>query len=253
MKKNIIVLILFLSLVSCKSKHIVSNTIADTEASAKEIAASYNQQANLEFNTLHIKGSTNYGFISPALDIRIQKDEMILVSIRIPIGGTIIKACATPEYISYYNKLEGEYYHGSYQLLSNFLGIQLDYSQVQNLLLGRAIDNLSREKLLLEIENNLYKLKSNKIGLKKAYFVEPLNFRLVRQFIEQPQFNRSGSVEYADFKLQNNTILPYSISIQSISNDKKNDFKVNYKSIEFNTEISFPYQIPDGYKEVEIN
>ncbi len=253
MKKTIVVLVLFLSLLSCKSKHVASNTIAITDASSKEIVANYSKQAALDFKTLHIKGSTKYGFISPALDIRIKKDEMILVSIRIPIGGTIIKACATPEYISYYNKLEAEYYHGSYALLSNFLGIELDFKQVQHLLLGRAIDDLTREKLVSEIENNLYKLSSKKTNLNSAYFFDPISFRLVKQFIEQKQHNRSGSVEYADFRAQNNTILPYSININSISDDKQNEFKVNYKSIDFDTEISFPYQIPDGYKEVEIN
>lgn len=253
MKKNIVILILFLSLLSCKSKQVTSNITAIADASAKEIVNSYAKQANLDFRTLHIKGSTKHGFISPALDIRIKKDEMILVSIRIPIGGTIIKACATPEYISYYNKLEGDYYYGSYALLSNFLGIELDFKQVQNLLLGRAIDDLTKEKLLSEIENNLYKLSSKKIQLNSAYFFDPVNFRLVKQFVEQKQHNRSGSVEYADFRTQNNTILPYSININSNSNDKKNEFKVNYKSIEFDTEISFPYEIPDGYKEVEIN
>lgn len=253
MKKTIVILVLFLSLLSCKSKHVASNTIAIANASAKEIADEYSKQAALDFKTLHIKGSTKHGFISPALDIRIKKDEMILVSVRIPIGGTVIKACATPEYISYYNKLEGEYYYGSYALLSDFLGIELDFKQVQNLLLGRTFNDLTREKLLSEIENNLYKLSSTKINLNSAYFFDPINFRLVKQFIEQKQHNRSGSVTYADFKTQNNTTLPYSITIHSSSSDKKNEFKVNYKSIDFDTEISFPYQIPDGYKEVEIN
>lgn len=245
------ILSLLLIITSCKTKQSVLE--ADTSVSAKEIIENYNNRNQLDFQTLHIKGSTKYGFLSPNIDLRIKKDEIILVSIRVPLAGTIIKAKVTPDYVSYYNDLQSEYFEGDYEFLSDFLGTELDFQKVQNLLLGRTLDNLSREKFIFEIENNLYKLSSSRKDLNKAYYFEPNNFRLVRQFVEQKHENRSAFVEYSNYKIQNNNVLPFTVFISSLNKKDKNEFKVEYKSMEFNTGISFPYEIPSGYRAIEID
>lgn len=244
------ILSLLLIITSCKTKQSVLE--ADTSVSAKEIIENYNNQNKLDFQVLHIKGSTSYSLFNVNLDIRIKKDEIILVSGRV-LGTTIVKAKITPDYVSYYNKWESEYFEGNYEFLSDFLGTELDFQKVQNLLLGRTLDNLSREKFIFEIENNLYKLSSSRKDLNKAYYFEPNNFRLVRQFVEQKHENRSAFVEYSNYKTQNNNVLPFAVFISSLNKKDKNEFKVEYKSMEFNTEISFPYEIPSGYRAVEID
>lgn len=251
MRKYTSVLILFLLVTSCKTKQSVIE--ADSSVSSKEIIENYNNQNGLDFQTLHIKGSTKYGFLNPNIDLRIKKDEIILVSIRVPLAGTIIKAKVTPDYVSYYNDLQSEYFEGDYEFLSDFLGTELDFQKVQNLLLGRTLDNLSKEKFIFEIESNLYKLSSSRKDLNKAYYFEPNNFRLVRQFVEQKHENRSAFVEYSNYKIQNNNVLPFAVFISSLSKKDKNEFKVEYKSMEFNTEIPFPYEIPSGYRAIEID
>lgn len=252
MKNYIGVLILFFIVTSCKTKQYVSGSEADSSFSAKNVIENYNKNS-LDFKTLHIKGSTKYKFISPSIDLRIKKDEIILVSIRVPLAGTVIKAKVTPDYVSYYNNWESEYFEGDYEFLSNWLGTELDFQKVQNLLLGRTMDNPEREKFVLTIENNLYKLFSERKNLSKAYFFEPDTYQLKKQFVEQKHKNRSASVEYNNYKNQNNSVLPFVIVIKSLNEKDENEFKVDYKTIEFNTQITFPYQIPDGYKEVEID
>lgn len=244
------ILSLLLIITSCKTKQSVLE--ADTSVSAKEIIENYNNQNKLDFQVLHIKGSTSYSLFNVNLDIRIKKDEIILVSGRV-LGTTIVKAKITPDYVSYYNKWESEYFEGNYEFLSDFLGTELDFQKVQNLLLGRTLDNLSREKFIFEIENNLYKLSSSRKDLNKAYYFETNNFRLVRQFVEQKHENRSAFVEYSNYKTQNNNVLPFAVFISSLNKKDKNEFKVEYKLMEFNTEISFPYEIPSGYRAVEID
>lgn len=226
---------------------------ADLSVSTKEIVENYNSQNRLDFQTLHIKGSTKYGLLNPSIDLRIKKDEIILVSIRIPIGGTIIKAKVTPDYVSYYNKWESEYFEGDYEFLSDFLGMELDFQKVQNLLLGRTLDRLEKERFTYSVENNLYKLSSSRKDLEKSYYFEPNSFRLVRQFVGQKHENRSAFVQYSNYKEQDNNVLPFSVLINSLNGEDKNEFKVEYKSMEFNTGITFPYEIPSGYRAIEID
>ena len=249
-KRHIAFLALLLVVTSCKTKKSVFE--ADTSVSAKEVIENYNNQNNLDFQTLHIKGNTSYSLFNVNLDIRIKKDEIILVSAR-TFFGNAAKVKITPDYVSYYNNLQSEYFEGDYEFLSNFLGTELDFQKVQNLLLGRTLDELKRERLTYEIENNLYKLSSKRSDLNKAYYFEPDNFRLVKQFVEQKHENRNAFVEYSNYKIQNNNILPFSILINSLNKKNKNEFKVEYKSMEFNTNVSFPYEIPSGYREIKID
>ena len=251
LKKHTVLLVLLLAVTSCKTKQSVVSE-ADTSLHSKEIIQKYKQQNSLNFKTLHIKGNTSYQIFNVNLDIRIKKDEIILVSGRF-LGTTIVKAKITPDYVSYYNKWESEYFEGDYDILSEFLGTELDFQKVQNLLLGRTLDELDREKFVFEVENNLYKLSSNRSDLNKSYYFEPDNFRLVKQFVEQKHENRSAFVEYSNYKEQDNSILPFFVLINSLNKNEKNEFKVEYKSMEFNTEISFPYDIPSGYREIKID
>lgn len=243
-------MVLLLVVTSCKTKNSVLE--ADTSVSVKEVVKNYKSQNSLDFKTLHIKGNTSYSLFNISLDIRIKKDEIILVSCRAPLVGTVIKAYITPDYISYYNKWDSEYFEGDYEFLSEFLGTELDFQKVQNLLLGRTLDEIDRERFVYAIENNLYKLSSNRSNLSKAYYFEPLDFNLVKQHVEQKHENRSAFVEYSNYKIHNSIKLPYSVFIFSLNGKDKNEFKVDYKTIDFNTEISFPYNIPDGYKKIEI-
>src|SRR5690606_25819263 len=124
MKKYISLFLLTVILVSCKSKQVVSPMV-DESVTAKVIVERYSKN-QLNFNTLHIKGNTKYGILSPSIDLRIKKDEMILVSVRVPIiAGTIVKAKVTPDQVSYYNNLEREYFEGDFDFLSNWLGTEL--------------------------------------------------------------------------------------------------------------------------------
>lgn len=251
--KSLLIIFFFLIVISCKTKQSVFNK-TDASISVKEVIENYTNQNQLDFQTLHIKGSTKYGLLSPAFDLRIKKDEIILVSIRIPLAGTIIKAKVTPEYVSYYNNLQSEYFEGDYEFLSDFVGTELSFQKVQNLLLGRTLDDLEQDKFTIEVEKNLYKLSSSsRYGIVKVYYFEPINFRLVKQFVEQKYKNQSASVEYSTYKIQNNNVLPFSILLNSMNEGEQNEFKVEYKSMEFNTAISFPYEIPEGYRRIEID
>lgn len=250
LKKYIAFLALFVLVTSCKTKQSVLE--ADTSVSVKEVIKNHKSQNSLDFKTLHIKGNTSYSLFNISLDIRIKKDEIILVSCRAPLVGTVIKAYITPDYISYYNKWDSEYFEGDYAFLSDFLGTELDFQKVQNLLLGRTLDELDRERFVYAIENNLYKLSSERRDLSKAYYFDPSEFNLVKQYVEQKHQNRSAFIEYSNYKTYKNNKLPYSVFIFSLNEKDKNEFKVDYKTIDFDTEISFPYNIPDGYKKIEI-
>jgi hypothetical protein len=250
--KYLSLLIFFVVLTSCKSRKNLAYSEADASLATQKLIENY-QSNKLEFNTLHIKGNAKYGIYNPSVDIRIRKSEEILVSVRMPIIGVVAKAKITPDYVSYYQKIDSEYFEGEYEFLSHLLGTDLDYQKVENLLLGKAIDNLNKEKFRFSVEDNSYRLTTTYSNLKKSYFFEPNNFRLEKQFLEQPLEKRNVLIRYSGFKNYEENILPHSIVLNVENQNNKNEFRIEYKSVEFNTNISFPYEIPRGYSEVIID
>lgn len=252
MNKYTTLLLFLLLLTSCKSRKNLAYSEADASFSTKKVIENY-QNNKLEFNTLHIKGNAKYGIYNPTVDIRIRKSEEILVSVRMPIIGVVAKAKITPNYVSFYQKIDSEYFEGEYDFLSNLLGTELDYQKVENLLLGKVIDDLAKDKFQFSIEDNTYRLTTIYSSLKKSYFFAPDNFRLEKQFLEQPLQGRNVLIKYSGYKNYEENVLPHSVVFNVENQKDKNEIKLEYKSVEFNTDISFPYEIPRGYSEIIID
>jgi transcriptional regulator len=164
------------------------------------------------------------------------------------------KALITPTTVSYYEKINSTYYEGDFTSLSKWLGTELDYSKVQNLLVGETLDDLRKGKYVQTIVENLIRLEDEKsTNLKKTFFLEPEKYLLQKEQISQSSENRMLEIKYSDNKVFNQGTLPTSIEINAIQPKGKTDINLNYNTISFNEELSFPYSVPSGYKKVIIN
>jgi hypothetical protein len=243
-------------LVSCKSKAIVVEGKANEILSSKEIV-SHHYANNKDFSTAYIKATAHYENEKQSqnvtAEIKIKKGEMILISIRF-LGITMAKALITPESVKYYEKINGNYFEGNYATLSQWLGTDLDFVKVQNLLLGQALDDLRQSNLTTTIEDTLYKLEDNSdVNTSKAYFFEADKFLLKKERITQTEQGRMLQILYPNFTEYNPMALPATISINALQQQKKTDITIAYNSVTFNEELSFPYSVPEGYERLFIN
>ena len=165
MKKAALVVVLTVFMISCKSKAVIVAASNEPVApanylSAKKIIENYYTNKN-EFSTLYIKSSARYAddkqTQNVTAEIRIKKDEQILISIRF-LGITMAKALITPTMVSYYEKINGNYFEGDFSSLSQWLGTDLDYNKIQNMLLGQAIDDLTKGKYIESLLEHTYRL-----------------------------------------------------------------------------------------------
>lgn len=245
-------------MISCKSKAVAvqNNTteIVETKTDKKAIDKHYDNK--LDFKTLYIKSSARYvdekQSQNVSAEIKIEKDKQILVSVRF-LGITMAKALITPTTVSYYEKINSTYYEGDFTSLSKWLGTELDYSKVQNLLVGEALDDLRKGKYTQAIVENLYRLEDEKeTKIKKTFFLEPEKYLLQKEQISQPSENRMLEIRYSDNKTFDQGTIPTAIEINAIQPKGKTDINLNYNNITFNEELSFPYSVPSGYKKVII-
>jgi Domain of unknown function (DUF4292) len=242
--------------VSCKSKSVaVEASKPTTRMSSNKIIENYNNN-KLEFSTLYIKSNVAYAddkrSQNVTAEIKIKKDQQILVSVRF-LGITMAKASITPTAVSYYEKIGGTYFEGDFSSLSQWLGTDLDYNKIQNMLLGRAIDDLEKGKYSESFVDQIYKLEdvsSNKIL--KSFFFDATTFMINKQEVTQTAEGRMIQVAYSDNAIYKEATLPTKVLINTIQKKGKTQINLEYSTITFNEELSFPYDVPNGYKRVII-
>lgn len=259
MQKYLIFTIFLFTIASCKTKKTVAEQMVSQEVitnnKAQEIIQKHYENI-LNFQTASIRTSADYQdkkqSISINADIRIKKDEIIWINLKF-FGIPMAKALITPTRVSYYEKANGTYFDGNYSILTKMLGTDLDFQKVQNLLLGRPVDDLTKEDFIAEITDNLFQLKSkNKTDVEKLFSFETANFLLKKQFINQISKNRNVLVNYPAFFNQDNMFLPTGVSILANQKDQVK-IDVEYKKITFNESLSYPYSIPNGYSQIKID
>ncbi|AWH84484.1 DUF4292 domain-containing protein [Flavobacterium album] len=259
MRKSIGILIMALAFASCKTKQAVvpeQAVTAETARSAKEVIDGHNRIPK-DFQTLYIKADASYKDSKQSqnvsADIRIKKGEMILVSVRF-LGITMAKALITPKKVSYYEKINNTYFEGNYAMLSRWLGTELNYDKVQNMLLGEALDNLEKGNYQMAVENGQYKLQGKEAkGINKELFFEGANFLLKKQVVAQGgQEPRSLDIQYPAHKEYPKAVLPAEIKIEAEQKDRVN-LKIEYNSVTFDEKLSFPYDVPEGYEQIFID
>ena len=258
MNKILSVVILAMLLTSCKAKKVavpteVSTTVSDITVS-NIIKNHYG--VNRNFKTAYIKSNIDYTDAKQSLglaaDIRIKKDEIILVSVKM-IGITMAKALLTPTEVKYYEKLNGKYFEGDYKMLSDWLGTDLDFQKVQNMLIGKTIDDINKGKFKVLSEESNPKLEEISEGnFAKSFVFEPTTFWLKRQEIKQFSPERKLLVNYLNYNSYPECVFPQELAIFAIQGDKTTTIAIENKNVTFNEELTFPYSVPSGYEKIII-
>lgn len=258
--KNVIkcaVLILAITLSSCRAKlPLIKEEVATTKNSTEQIINQIYANKN-DFQTAYIKANIAYKDDKQSqnvtAEIKILKDQKILISVRV-LGFTVAKGIITPAEVKYYEKVGGKYFEGNYATLSKWLGSDLDFFKVQNMLLGLPIDDLKLEKYVATIQDNLYKLENAKQNTtEKSFYFEAVSYLMKKQEITQTAKNRKLSITYADYRKTDLGALPPQINIIANNNNAISNIEIVYKSAIFNQELSFPYDVPSGYDQLIID
>ena len=254
--KGLFVLFFSLLVVSCKTKSVVVNTpkIENKDTVKNTIENYYNNK--VAFSTLYIKSNVGYDngkqSQNVTAEIKIKKDEQILVSIRF-LGITMAKALITPKSVSYYEKIKGTYFEGDFSTLSQWLGTDLDYDKVQNIVLGRAIDDLRLGKYTeSSIDKTIQLVEESDGKIKKFFSLDAETYLLKNQVVEQVVDSRKIQLDYSNYSTYKEAILPLNVLIHAIQAKGNTEINLEYNTVTFNEELSFPYVVPNDYKRIII-
>ncbi|WP_108425177.1 DUF4292 domain-containing protein [Flagellimonas amoyensis] len=246
------VFLLLLTLGACRSTKTVTGGEVDPSLSVRNIINNhYFNQPNFKTLSGRIKIDYSNGDESQGVNVtlRMEKDKVIWISA--PLG--VVKAHITPEKVSFYNKLQNEYFDGDFSYLSQLLGTDLDFEKVQNLLLGNAVLDLRKDKYDSEIYTGGYQLKPKKVGqlFKILFQLEPKNFKISTQQIAQPDKSRQLQANYTYQDISGNA-LPEDIKILAEDEGEVTTIDLSFRNLELNKPMNFPYKVPNGFDKITL-
>ncbi len=248
------ILFVILFIVGCKStKNISSSNELNTKLSSKQIIREHSKQ-EAKFKTLQSRVKVEYihGNKSQAhtINLRIEKDKVIWISSFL----NVIRVKITPEKVGYYNKLDNTYFEGDFSLISDLLGIELDFNKAQNLLLGEALFDLNNKSYVADIHEASYLLqpKSQSALLEIFLLLNPAHFKMDSQQLAQPLKRRMLQIDYENYQEIERQVLPQHIKIIALENEEETIINMEFKSIYLNRDLRFPFRIPSGFKEIVI-
>ena len=138
---------------------------------------------------------------------------------------------------------------GGFEYLTDLLGYEMDFEKVQNVFVGNTVLDLRDEKYASFQENNAYILKPRQEQelFKILFSLEPQHFRVKNQQISQPEQNRFLRMEYS-YQMLSEKIAPSLVNIEAVNEHGVRKIDLDFKNIEFNRKLNFPYKIPKGFK-----
>lgn len=256
--KYLIYLFVACTLVSCGAGKKVTKpaptppVVEETPAKEEETAGTILSKLNtIDFKTFSGKVDVDFddgkgNGKSVTAKLVMKKDEAIWLSAGL-LGFEGVRALITKDSVKILNKLQKEYTATSLSYLQDKIGLPIDFTTLQNLLIGNIIfvnkDNASFTK-----ENNNY-----------AVTTQDKNFKNLIKILLPGYLPSTSQLTDLDSTQNRNALLSYSnyintagrsfSTIRNIAVNYKSNIKIklDFRSYDFDGSVSIPFSIPSGY------
>ena len=252
-KLSVLLLVLGLS-VGCRStKTLTSSAEIDKGMTAKQVIRE-NSKQEVRFKTMQAKVRVDYtegnSSNGSTVNLRIEKDKVIWMSA--PLG--IARLMITQDSVKFYEKLNNQYFEGDFSLLTKILGTDIDFEKIQNIFLGEAMFNLKDDTYVIVPNEESYVLqpKDQRTLFELFFLINPGFFKLDSQQLYQPKEKRMLQIDYKKYQEVSKQIFPENIRIIALENNNEIIIDLDFKAISLNGEVRFPFNMPSGYKEIEL-
>lgn len=254
MKTNKLLLFFLVAFItSCSSSKKYAESGLAKPMSAKKIVKQHTS-ANNSKQTISAKFKANFndGKINQSIsvDLKINKDKVIYLK-----GSkfiTIFKVKITPKLVEYYSPFAKNYFVGDFTMLQQVLGVEINFTQLQNLFLGQSILDLIKQKNNAIINKNTY-VVTPKIQEKLFDFllyINSNNFKVNQQSLVQSTKNQRLDIIYNSYRFVENEYFPESFNIEAKKENKSTKMDFSLKTVIFNKTLTIPFSIPKNYKEL---
>ena len=243
--------ITFFILNGCKSVTVLPSKIPIKNIKIKELGSEISK-AKLNYKNIRSRIKTEYddGKRKQQIIINLRmidkKAIWISATMLIPIGKLLI----TPDKISFYEKFQRTFYEGELTFIKEFFNIDFGFDDLQNILLGYPIINITENKWKRISHPKFYVL--NSFGKSKDFtqtlFFDPSNFLLMEQRFFLRSLNQNMTIKYNYFQKVDGKSIPRLIEFIIPYDSSYRRLVLEYTRVDFPEDLNLPFSIPDGYK-----
>lgn len=241
---------------SCKVKMDLTKTpVISKKMSARKVARKH-MASSLDKASVAAKLKVNFNNGKQqqriSVSLKMKKDQVIWLK-----GSkfiTLFKVKITPTSVRYYSSYAKNYLEGDFSLLKKLLGVEINFEQLQNLLLGQSLLNVKKQKQRVIIEDNKYvlapEIQNDLFDI--SFFVNPSHFKLDRQSVVNFEKGQRLDIFYPSYKVIDGEVFPQEIQLVAKQPDALTKIDFILKSVQFDTNFDLSFTIPKGYKQIKL-
>lgn len=222
------------------------NAISNKLAEIRGRQLVFNTFSGRASTKLNIDGNSN----DVTLNIRINRDKEIWVSVTALLGIEIARAVITPDSIRIVNKLQGLYIKKPFSFIYTYASRQINYKTLESLLVGNAVPELLNEKASLQADSGNLTLSGSLQDLLYKLMLDP-DMKVAQLNLSNQNEGQSLQVTNTAFIQAANRIMPSQIDIASGIKNKKIQVNLHYVKVDFDQEQQYPFNIPERYSPAE--
>lgn len=258
MKKYISTLFASFVLLSCTTKQAINTTPVNVASPVNNDAFFTQVTKKSVFPQVKInsKIEVQTGKFVPPLDatIYIENGQKVWMNMS-AVFLNVARGVATPQGINGYEKLNKTYIESDFAYLNKLLNVNfINYSSLQNLLVGKAFVPVNANDFILTKNAQGYSLSSAKTqkvtveGKISEYNVNmnySPEFDLTKVVLQDPKTYDSLEVQYGNWVSLNNERFPQSVKI-IIKGQKNSQILIENTKFDF-AKMETPYSVPSNY------
>ncbi|MFM7671539.1 MAG: DUF4292 domain-containing protein [Bacteroidota bacterium] len=207
----------------------------------------------IEFNSFSGKVDVDYEEtdgkkLNVNVQVRIQRDSVIWLSLTAIFGIEGVRACITPDSVKVMNKQEKTYMIRPISYLQEITALPLDLRSLQDLLVGNPIF-LDPNFQQYSKSGGLISLQGNNDWFRKLLTIGEQDKLLASYKLDDLNANRprTSYLTYADYENRQGKWFARRRTVQ-VSEKKNFAVRLNYKQYAFNETLSFPFVVPKNYR-----
>ncbi|MCO5238085.1 MAG: DUF4292 domain-containing protein [Chitinophagaceae bacterium] len=213
----------------------INDNLIDFRTFSSKIKVQYrdSRQRNYDFNAF----------------VRIQKDSVIWISINAAFGIEAFRVLITPDSVKILDKLDKSVQYRSVEYIRNIIQLPVDFYTLQSLIVGNPVYLDSTRVLLYKEKEQTVSLSTMDDFFKQLLSLRKEDFAILHSKLDDvdPIRNRTADFTYNDFVSIGGRLFSTSRKI-TVAEKASLDISLDYKQIEFDIPLSFPFNIPRNYR-----
>jgi len=249
----------------CKSKKVVETGTGSLEKKTNEQVIKDAIANEVKYKTISAKGSIEIknGNSSKKTNAvyKIIKDEVLQVSVRIPILGTeVMRVTMTPDSVIMVDRLNKQYVAESFknsQLASNF---EFNFYNLQALFTNKLfipgtkeVEKRNYDKFRIFSSDDAYMLQTkDKTNMMYTFAVDASD-HLISTLVYNEKKNVTLQWSYSNFIQDNGLVYPTYIEGRADIGKRRFDLGISYNKLELDTEVNIDNSISSRYRKVDFS